>query len=644
MLRRLNLWVARVVVWGVCLGGGLELWGQAFHLSIGDNGRLLIYSPRGEKVEELPQATIGRVVEVPPVVFEVSYGKDISNLLMVIISPSADRPTGLNFMVGGKRIQMDAQAVVTLTFNQDRTKLRVDPGYIGQVSVDGNVIVEETEYVLPVGGGIAEEKGEQISEEGKREQALESMGVERMPPAPSASTTRVIARPQEEEEELPSTGGEMGVDVSPSFLKDSSQDMEEMPLGKVESVQLAKPDAKVEKGVQNKEMTGVGHDAVGSKGKNERTAVVGRAEWGVEKKIAERTKPLLQGYRPNQPLSASRIDLGNINLEGKLFTTRKDEGPRLVSYYRGRDKKAVFVYPENYIQTPTGEYVIADGEQYPDRVYVVETFFWMEPVTPPNRLQTPRVSADKMALVEMVGDVRINTQSVKPSRQMDFSSGALLETGAASSVAVFIGGVNSIRLGENSSMRLQHRLVSGYREVIGEVDRGLIFVKVGQRTGEEQRVILRTPRGVAEAKGTDFALWVDQEGVFVFLKSGEINLLNGKDPLRVLSKPREGGDLSLGALQKITADRLQAKVLLVLEQLKRLNQKTNEILEKASRGLALQRSEREYLQMLPTVDLAIPVQRVGGVRRDERGIQGEVERVRRDRDESLREVKEKMRF
>jgi hypothetical protein len=124
------------------------LTAQQFSLSIADNGRLQIFSNRGQKIDDLPQATIGRTVEVPPVVFEVSYGKDISNLLSIIISPSVDRPTALNFSVGGKRVQMDAQAVVTLTFNADKTKLKVDPGYIGQVTVDGNPIIEETEYAI----------------------------------------------------------------------------------------------------------------------------------------------------------------------------------------------------------------------------------------------------------------------------------------------------------------------------------------------------------------------------------------------------------------------------------------------------------------------------------------------------------------
>jgi hypothetical protein len=326
-----------------------------------------------------------------------------------------------------------------------------------------------------------------------------------------------------------------------------------------------------------------------------------------------------------------------------LFAPRKGDLPRLAAYYRAKDTKTPLIYPENYAQTPTQEFAIADPDQYPSRVFIVETFYWMEPVTPPNSAQAPRIAADKMILVEINGEVRINTMPLSATKQQEVNSGSLIQTGFGSSVAVFMGGVSSIRLAENTSLRLLHRLISGFREVIAEVDYGLIFVKVGQRVGEEQRLIIRTPNGVVEAKGTDFAVWVDAEGTYVFLKSGQLNLMSGKSPTQVLTAPEDPSGLTLGSLQKVSADRLHAMVPAVLSHLKNLNQKTNQILEKASRGLALQKNEKEYLQIIPTVDLITPVHRVANASTITTNSQ-ETRIKPTAKDRLLRDIKDQMRF
>jgi hypothetical protein len=354
------------------------------------------------------------------------------------------------------------------------------------------------------------------------------------------------------------------------------------------------------------------------------------------------TPPLAQGFRPNRPLAISRIDLGNMPLESALFAPRKGDLPRLAQFYTSKDKKTPLVYPENYVQTPSQEFAVADAEQYPSRIFLVETFYWMEPVTPPNRAQAPKVAPDKMALVEINGEVKVNTIPLRANKQQEVSSGALIETGAGSSVAVFMGGVNSIRLAENSSMRLQHKIMSGFREVIAEIDRGLIFVKVGQRAGEEQRLIIRTPKGIVEAKGTDFAVWIDDHGTYVFLKSGQVNLMSGQTPTQVLKAPEDPAGLSIGSLQKISMDRLHAMVPMILNHLKSLNTKTNQILEKASRGLALQKNEKEYLQIIATVDLITPVHRIETA--PQKADKNTPPPNTTTRDRMLRDVKDRMRF
>ncbi len=648
----INNSIFRVLVGAMFFFLGLgTLLAQQFSLSIAENGRLQIFSSRGQKIDDLPQATIGKMVEVPPVVFEVSYGKDISNLLSIIISPSADRPTALNFLVGGRRIQMDAQAVVTLTFNADKTKLRIDPGYIGQVTVDGNPIVEEMEYTLiatssPTSGdpdatGKEPEKQDSLSPSSASPTMQDKVTKEIMPTPPVATTTKITSKPSEEE--LPSLD-EIPQDVPLSFLGDTRSDLDKNlpPASHPDGTQ--KPSATKTQPPPTSPPPQAPPRPKSTEMTQKDSSVAIRPPAKPPRQATPVTKPLSQGFRPNRPLAVSRIDLGNVHLESMLFAPRKGDLPRLAQFYTAKDKKTPLVYPENYVQTSSHEFAIAGAEQYPSRVFVVETFYWMEPVTPPNRALAPRIAPDKMALVEINGEVRVNTMLLPATKQQEVSSGALIETGTGSSVAVFIGGVNSMRLAENSSMRLHHKIMSGFREIIAEVDRGLIFVKVGQRVGEEQRLIIRTPKGVVEARGTDFAVWVDDEGTHVFLKSGQVNLMSGQAPASVLTTPEDPAGLSIGSLQKISADRLHSMVPIILSHLKTLNIKTNQILEKASRGLALQQNEKEYLQLIPTVDLITPVHRIGAEPKNKDKAQDTPAPRSTLKDRMLRDVKDRMRF
>jgi hypothetical protein len=96
---------------------------------------LIIKDAAGSEVSALALSTIGQKVNVPPVTFRVSYGRDASGLLSVIISPHTPSPMALTFEVGGKKVAMDKNSIVTLTFQKDRSVV-VDPGFVGIVKID----------------------------------------------------------------------------------------------------------------------------------------------------------------------------------------------------------------------------------------------------------------------------------------------------------------------------------------------------------------------------------------------------------------------------------------------------------------------------------------------------------------------------
>lgn len=110
-----------------------------FALAPSEHDNLIIFGPKGEHVAELAIPTISQVVTVGGTTFQISYGRDANNYLTAILAPSSSQPQDLHFTVLNKTVSADKQAVVTLTFS-DSKHVTVDPGYVGNVSVNSHTV------------------------------------------------------------------------------------------------------------------------------------------------------------------------------------------------------------------------------------------------------------------------------------------------------------------------------------------------------------------------------------------------------------------------------------------------------------------------------------------------------------------------
>ena len=116
-------------------------WGDdRFAQAIGQHNDLLVFGAKGEKVGDYPVPSVSQLVVVnSSTSFQLSYGRDINNLLTAILSPNPAQLSPLHFLVLSKTVDSDQQAVVTLTFS-GLSHVSVDPGYIGSVEVDAEKI------------------------------------------------------------------------------------------------------------------------------------------------------------------------------------------------------------------------------------------------------------------------------------------------------------------------------------------------------------------------------------------------------------------------------------------------------------------------------------------------------------------------
>lgn len=134
--------------------------------------------------------------------------------------------------------------------------------------------------------------------------------------------------------------------------------------------------------------------------------------------------------------------------------------------------------------------------------------YWAEPITPPGG-PAPMIGIDQMKLEAVHGPVEVKLpdgDTKTGSNGMIVPSGSSIVTSENSSAAVFMGGVDSARLLPNTEASVSQKLNGSTRTTNVNVKTGTIFSRVGHRPGETQDYEVRTPEGVAAARGTSFAV------------------------------------------------------------------------------------------------------------------------------------------
>jgi hypothetical protein len=178
--------------------------------------------------------------------------------------------------------------------------------------------------------------------------------------------------------------------------------------------------------------------------------------------------------------------------------------------------------------------------------------FWAEPVTPPSGVP-PSVGSNEMKVIEVQGSVSVTApggDSVAAQDGMVVPSGSRLSTDTGGSAALFMGGVNSIRLLPNSEIEVTQQLSGSRRTTLVNLRSGTIFSRVGHRPGETQHYEVQTPQGVAVAKGTEFADSYTGGHHYVFVVKGIVDMLTNNVLTGTLTALP--GNLASGAMPPAT--------------------------------------------------------------------------------------------
>jgi len=203
--------------------------------------------------------------------------------------------------------------------------------------------------------------------------------------------------------------------------------------------------------------------------------------------------------------------------------------------------------------------------------------FWAEPITPPSG-NPPTVGIDQMKLVAVHGPVTLklpNGETKTGSNGMIVPSGTSITTADKGSAAVFMGGVDSVRLLPDTQAKVTQKLNGSTRQSNVDLKVGTIFSRVGHRPGEAQDFQVHTPEGVAAARGTSFSVTVTTTGghevTICATQEGVVTLTDSSNGHVITITPLNSGQVSIGSIPGLPISTLRDIFIAFMTDLQQFN-------------------------------------------------------------------------
>ena len=251
----------------------------------------------------------------------------------------------------------------------------------------------------------------------------------------------------------------------------------------------------------------------------------------------------------------------------------------------------------------------------PKEIYVQVVNDWIEPITPPDMPASLGVAPDAMEIREPQGDVKVAFPNapatfLPATAGMTIPNDAEVKTGANSSAAILIGGVESARLIPNSDVSISQVVTPEARTTRVILTKGAVFSKVGQQVGVKEDYTVKTPFGVAAARGTDFVTLALPARTDVWIAQGTVELnqpdgktagtvtSDGTGALKIVRYPAmpDARQTMMASAETMTA---------AMNFIPLANIKIKGLRDKMSQGVKLTASEQDYIGRIKQVPCLI---------------------------------------
>jgi hypothetical protein len=121
-------------------------------LEINAQGDLSVIGADSKPVKTVSVGSVGEIVNADGQAFKLSYGKDLQGALTIIVYPTAEQKQPVNLSYANSDITVSPNAVLTITNSTGGAQLQA--GVLGDVTVDGKKIPQQSSVVLNSNGSI----------------------------------------------------------------------------------------------------------------------------------------------------------------------------------------------------------------------------------------------------------------------------------------------------------------------------------------------------------------------------------------------------------------------------------------------------------------------------------------------------------
>lgn len=228
--------------------------------------------------------------------------------------------------------------------------------------------------------------------------------------------------------------------------------------------------------------------------------------------------------------------------------------------------------------------------------------YWSEP--PPPWIQPLQNEA---MVVDAKGEIFIENSSGKSSLKTGdaVQLNSKLSTGAAGCVTLLLPGGSSIRLLPNSEGTVSQQMSGAKRITLVTMIKGVVFADVKPKPGEVQNFSVKTPYGIAKAKGTSFMVTSKDESMMVATITGEVEVTDGNGKFLGVSNPIAPKNPGIISTQ-ITKSDLQSALAETLVSVQQFNSQTAALLEKQGRDpTSLTQDEKNFLSQTVAIPEAL---------------------------------------
>ncbi len=227
------------------------------------------------------------------------------------------------------------------------------------------------------------------------------------------------------------------------------------------------------------------------------------------------------------------------------------------------------------------------SEREPSRARVV--FYWSEPVSTPEGILPP-VARNEMKFLEVQGAVSVSASDgslEKVENGMALASDATIITHDHASVAILMGGVDSVRLLPNTEAKISQRLDGSIRNISIVLNEGTVFSRVGHQANEIENYRVITPQGTATANGTEFADTIKNHRHHLFVARGKVDFTNGRQHMLVSASSESLGHGAM-PFENLPETEINQALFDTLPKLQPFNQKLPLVIDHMNQETATQ--------------------------------------------------------